>query len=356
MSTVQIKKGGKAKDYTKEVYDNMLKDMDKTDVYLKMHQMIADPEVDIYIECRDKYLREAFSKFLKDLNFKMNESVDPLAEGHLFIYIDLRNYTFTFKEVNESEFEEDGKEYGIEAQYFPNDWNIACLTITNYLDEKPVPVKEIITSDEEQWSNPVGWDDVATEDSNIDNVVDINSLLGDNELEVVNKSKNIVFAVSTTQKDLHIAAKNELHAAKIAVACNEIENENDVIKTVDISYYYYDDSKFTLESIDKLKCNTYGIITSQYISHLAEITIFESPIEFSDEEIQFNIVTKNNDAQLNQDDEDFDTDSDDADKSTFIFSFGSDDGELVIYISPKEHFDKTGHGYDQHIAERAEMP
>ncbi len=382
MSTIKIDTGnGKGKNLTKEVYKAWEKEQGVTqNVYEKINELIFDEEIHKYIYCSDPFLRKAFGDFLLSLGFNINETVDAMNECWYFIYVDLEHYVFNYKETDESNSKTS------ENIQLPYDWNKAKQDVINYLDEHPIPEKEVVEITDEimNTSNPIGWDD--------DPIVDeFSDEFSDTSAAVVERT-NKIFEFANAKQGYYILCKNKLHGQKIMVAMGFCKNIDKVLGGSNQSAFFFDENRFNTESIELINGDKYGHIgytikamsfadvvadingeTKLQADEKQTILLTECPVVFSDEEITEIVEVVPQVPQMLQCAE-TEFDEDEAEETldeladdlgtpitSFIFGFynisdPSAPNTFGFMINPKEYFDKYGYSYDQHITAITEVP
>lgn len=293
MSTIKIDTGkGKGKNLTKEVYKAWEKEQGVTqNVYEKINELIFDEEIHKYIYCSDPFLRKAFGDFLLSLGFNINETVDAMNECWYFIYVDLEHYVFNYKETDESNSKTS------ENIQLPYDWNKAKQDVINYLDEHPIPEKEVVEITDEimNTNNPIGWDDDPIVDEFSDEFSDTSAVV---------ERTNKIFEFANAKQGYYILCKNKLHGQKIMVAMGFCKNIDKVLGGSNQSAFFFDENRFNTESIELINGDKYGHIgytikamsfadvvadingeTKLQADEKQTILLTECPVVFSDEEI-----------------------------------------------------------------------
>lgn len=172
MSAIRIQTG-KKKEEVQRTAEGGIEGGFTTDVMSTLSSMFSNEETDIYVYCADKYLRMGLYAFLKSLKF-----TEYLAnEDDEYVYINMNlGYVNTKTSLPE----------GIQYKHqLPYDWTFLINEVNEYMSEHPIPEKEIVEKNSDNWNMPRDLQGIPqqSEDEELEEVAETESFeseFGDN--------------------------------------------------------------------------------------------------------------------------------------------------------------------------------
>lgn len=111
-----------------------------SNVYSKLDGLFHDDEKEFFIKCEDKYIKEAFKKYLQDNNFEYKDS--NIKNQYIFVSTVLGSFKFTDEASSNIDYN------------IPIDWEDVVMKINNIIEENPIEKKQKVNKNPDNWNLP----------------------------------------------------------------------------------------------------------------------------------------------------------------------------------------------------------